>query len=186
MLACQRICRRSIFSFLPRPPFLGGGGSTRIHAKRHGERALLGYSPEQLFDVVIDVDSYAEFIPWCSGSKILKRNPDNTMNAELKIGFKPFEERYTSHISYARPRVVYVNVQEGRLFHHLKTEWVFSEGPKPNSCDLNFSVDFAFASVLHQRVAEMFFHEVSSTMTSAFEKRCRAVYGKPSLTMRTL
>jgi ribosome-associated toxin RatA of RatAB toxin-antitoxin module len=179
----QTVLRRQIFSFLPRP------FAPRIIGKQHAERVLLGYSRQKLFDVVIDINSYSEFLPWCTASHVLKQRQDNTLDAELRIGFKPFEERYVSHVAFRPHEYVQVQVREGRLFHHLHTTWSFADvkGNAANDAtELSFVVDFSFANALHQKVAEMFFREVASTMVSAFEKRCRQIYGRPSRPMTRL
>ena len=57
----------------------------------------LSVSPQQLFDVVADVDRYKEFLPFCTDSRVIKRS-DKELKAELAVGFRFLEERYTSII----------------------------------------------------------------------------------------
>lgn len=52
------------------------------------------YSPEQLYEVVAQVQHYHQFVPWCVGSNVLRRSPDNSyLEAELQIGFQMISER---------------------------------------------------------------------------------------------
>ena len=54
------------------------------------------------------------------------------------------------------------HVYDSTLFDHLDSTWRFQEGPVPNSCWLDFNVDFAFKSPLYRHIALVFFDEVSS------------------------
>ena len=75
------------------------------------------YTPEQLFDVVADVDRYSEFLPWCLRSQVLWRRGggegegSGRMEAELEIGFNVLREKYKSHITMKRPD--FIQVGEG-------------------------------------------------------------------------
>lgn len=69
---------------------------------------LSRYSPEQLFNVVSAVDMYEEFLPWCRRSRIVKRNSDQSFDAELQIGFKFFLESYLSRVEIEKPKRIKV------------------------------------------------------------------------------
>ena len=51
------------------------------------------YSPDQLFEVVADVEDYGKFVPWCQQSVIVQRYAPHRFDAELEVGFKVFVER---------------------------------------------------------------------------------------------
>ena len=51
------------------------------------------YSPEQLFEVVADVEDYHNFVPWCQRSVVVTRHRSGRFDAELEVGFKVFVER---------------------------------------------------------------------------------------------
>lgn len=161
---------------------------TKLIGKSHKERIVIGYSDSQLFDVVVNVAEYHMFLPWCCDSRIARRTvAEQSLEAELSIGFKPFCEKYTSLVTYSKPHYVNAVVKDGSLFHHLKTNWTFMPGPTAaNTCEVLFTVDFAFASGLHQSMAEIFFKEVAVSMVQAFENRCRQLYGAPVQPMRRI
>ncbi len=71
----------------------------------HAERRLLPYAPEQLFDLVADVERYPEFLPWCLGARIRERK-GNEIVADLLIGFKMVRERFTSRVVLDRPDAI--------------------------------------------------------------------------------
>lgn len=54
---------------------------------------LCRYTPEQVYDVVANVEEYKEFVPWCVRSVVLSRPGPNRMEAELEVGFQMFSER---------------------------------------------------------------------------------------------
>lgn len=155
----------------------GDGEEGGVLSKVYEERIVLGYSPEQLFDVVAAVDLYHGFVPWCQRSDIVRHHPDGSFDAELEIGFKFLVESYVSHVELKRPKLVKTTVSESSLFDHLINTWEFKPGPVPGSCDLYFLVDFKFQSPLYRQVASMFFKEVVSRLVGSFSDRCRLIYG---------
>ncbi|CAL9225828.1 unnamed protein product [Arabidopsis halleri] len=167
-------------SLLQRRHFLGcgdgeeGGGEL---SKIYEERRVLGYSPEQLFNVVAAVDLYHGFVPWCQRSEVLKEYPDGSFDAELEIGFKFLVESYISHVESERPKWIKTTARDTGLFDHLINLWQFKPGPIPGTCDLHFHVDFKFNSPLYRQVASMFLKEVATRLVGAFSDRCRLVYG---------
>ncbi|XVF39934.1 hypothetical protein PTKIN_Ptkin01aG0072500 [Pterospermum kingtungense] len=164
---------------LPKRRFLGCGDGEEggVLSKVYEERIVMGYSPEQLFDVVAAVDLYQGFVPWCQRSDIIKRYPDGSFDAELEIGFKFLVESYVSHVELSRPKFVKSTASDSTLFDHLINIWEFSPGPVPGTCNLYFLVDFKFQSPLYRQVATMFFKEVVSRLVSSFSERCRLIYG---------
>ncbi|XP_021651786.2 uncharacterized protein LOC110643633 [Hevea brasiliensis] len=159
--------------------FLGRGDGQEggVLSNVYEERRVLGYSPEQLFDVVAAVDLYDGFVPWCQRSEILRCHPDGSFDAELEIGFKFLVESYVSHVELNRPKSVKTTVSESTLFDHLINIWEFNPRPVPGTCELFFLVDFKFQSPLYRQVASMFFKEVVSRLVGSFNKRCRLIYG---------
>lgn len=158
--------------------FLGcGDGDEGMLSKVHEERRVLGYSPEQLFNVVAAVDMYEDFLPWCQRSEIIRRFPDGSFDAELQIGFKFLVESYMSHVTLNKPKLVKTTSSESNLFDHLINIWEFNPGPVPGSSNVYFLVDFKFKSPLYGQVANMFFKEVVSRLVSSFTDRCRLIYG---------
>ncbi len=139
----------------------------------HAERRLLPYTPEQLFDLVADVERYPEFLPWCLGARIRERT-DTMVLADLIIGFKMVRERFTSRVMLYPKDTIDVTYEEGP-FRYLNNHWGFhaAEG----GCDLEFFVDFEFKSRMLQKIIEMLFNEAVRRMVASFEGRAKALYG---------
>ena len=142
----------------------------------YADRKLVGYSPEQLFDLVADVGRYPEFLPWCVGAQVISRT-DTELLADLTIGFGPFRERFTSRVTLDRPAKIQVRYENGP-FRYLNNQWVFI--PDPHGVQVDFWVDFEFRSRLLQKAIGVVFNEAVRRMVGAFLKRAREIYGVPN------
>ncbi|CAB3403154.1 unnamed protein product [Caenorhabditis bovis] len=127
----------------------------------YSEKRLIGFSREEMFEVVSNVERYHEFIPWCRSSTV-ERPTGNSQIATLEIGFPPFSEKYKSKVLYIKPSVV-----------HGK------EGFE-RSCQLHYDLTFEFQSEFHSRIAHLFFDKVVKTMVSAFLNRAAHEFGPPT------
>ncbi|HTS94639.1 MAG TPA: type II toxin-antitoxin system RatA family toxin [Stellaceae bacterium] len=143
----------------------------------HAERRKLPYTAEQLFDLVADIERYPEFLPWCVGARIRERK-DDTIIADLLIGFRMIRERFTSKVVLDRPRRIDVAYSEGP-FKYLQNRWIF-EPQEDGGCIIDFHVDFEFRSRVLQKIIEVLFNEAIRRMVSAFEGRARKLYGDPA------
>lgn len=149
----------------------------------HSEKRFLPYTPEQIFDLVVDVERYPEFLPWCVGARIRSRE-DNEIIADLMIGIKFIRERYTSRVSYQRPGRVDVAYEHGGPFKHLTNRWILS--PVEGGCEVDFFLDFEFRSRTLQRLIGLLFQEAVRRMVGAFESRAKHLYGAPPLSKPSL
>lgn len=142
----------------------------------HKEKRVLPYTSDQLYQLVVDIERYPEFLPWCLGARI-KTHQENLIVADLIIGFKMFRERFTSRVvPDAAAQRIDVTYAEGP-FKYLENHWVFVDHPQ--GCEIDFYVDFEFRSKLLQKVIEGLFHEAVRRMVAAFETRARDLYGLP-------
>ncbi len=121
---------------------------------RHSETRVLPYTPEQLFALVAEVERYPEFLPWCKAVRILERK-DGIIKADLIIGYKMFQEKFTSVVTLDPPRAISVEYMSGPL-SHLTNEWMFKPSGK-GSCELGFNVAFDFQSPILAAAMEMYF-----------------------------
>lgn len=138
----------------------------------HAERRFLPFRPDQLFDLVADVERYPEFLPWCMAVRIRERG-ENMLVADLVIGFRMVRERFTSRVTLSPPERIDVEYTEGPL-RHLNNHWIFE--PAPNGCIIDFYVDFEFRSRVLQKLIGTLFNEAVKRMVAAFESRARKLY----------
>lgn len=140
----------------------------------HSEKRTLPFRPEQLYDLVVDVERYPEFLPWCVAARILTRT-DGEMTAELSIGFKGIRESFISRVKHDRAALRIDVTYENGPFRYLVNNWRFEESD--DGCLLDFYVDFAFRSRLLEALIGRLFDEAVRRMVRAFEQRARTLYG---------
>ncbi|MDP6708974.1 MAG: type II toxin-antitoxin system RatA family toxin [Alphaproteobacteria bacterium] len=141
----------------------------------HAEQRTLPYRPEQLFDLVADIERYPEFLPWCIACRVSRRQ-GNVIWGDLMVGFKVFREKFTSKVTLSAPDRIDVEYIDGP-FRYLNNHWRFIPEDGGRATTIDFYVDFEFHSRALQAVARAAFNEAVKRMVQAFEKRAREVHG---------
>lgn len=140
---------------------------------QHKETRHLPYSPEQMFDMVADVQAYEEFLPWVTAIRV-RSDSATEMVADMIVGFKGLRESFTSRVHKLRPERVHVDYLEGPL-KHLSNDWRFrSDGA--GGVFVDFEVDFAFKNKLFEMMAGQVFDKALRKMIGAFEARAAELY----------
>jgi coenzyme Q-binding protein COQ10 len=140
---------------------------------KHIEKCVLNHTPQNLFNLVSDVNRYPEFLPWCLGARV-KNFFKNEFDADLIIGFKIYKEVYSSQILLDPSNYkITVNYKDGP-FDYLYNYWIFKENS--HGCEVEFMVEFKFKSIFLQTVMESLFSESVKRMVRAFEKRANSLY----------
>ncbi len=140
---------------------------------QHAEKRFLPYSAEQMFDLVAEIERYPEFLPWCVGARILRRDGDVVM-ADVIVGFKMLRETFTSKVTLNRPEHIEVEYQKGP-FKHLENNWRFES--REGGCEIGFFIDFEFRSRILKNIMGPLFGEAVHRMVGAFETRAKNIYG---------
>ena len=140
----------------------------------HAEKRLLPYSPAQLYGLVIDIERYPDFLPWCLAARLRKRE-ERQIVADLVIGFKMVRERFTSRVAFDPvSQRIDVTYTDGP-FRYLNNHWRFEAHPE--GCEIDFYVDFEFRSKILRKMIEPLFNEAVRRMVAAFEGRANELYG---------
>lgn len=148
----------------------------------HSETRAMPYRSGQMYDLVADVARYPEFLPWMSAARIRARRPgtggSEVMDVDLVISFKVFRERFGSRVTL-RPADMRIDTEylDGP-FRHLRSYWGFRD-LDGGRCEVSFFVDFAFRSVVLQKLIGVVFDEAMHRVVRAFEDRAKALYGRP-------
>lgn len=139
----------------------------------------VSYTPEQMFALVADVERYPEFLPLCTGLRILRREADEegreVLVARMSVGYKTFAEEFVSRVTLdpARNRIV-VEYVDGP-FSHLTNRWTFTANGA--GCDVQFYINYAFRSRILAALVGGMFERAFHKFTEAFEARARTIYG---------
>jgi len=136
--------------------------------------ALIKYSAQQMFQIVDDIEAYPEFLPWCSGSKILKRE-DDIVEAELQISKAGFNKSFATRNRSDGHGKLFMSLLDGP-FSSLDGVWDFMplrEDASKISLDLEFEMHGKFASLAFGAV----FNQICNTMVKSFTDRAKQVYG---------
>ncbi|KPP66990.1 coenzyme Q-binding protein COQ10A, mitochondrial-like [Scleropages formosus] len=94
--------------------------------KEYSERRIIGYSMQEMYDVVSNVDDYKLFVPWCKKSQTIMKRSGHA-RAQLEVGFPPVMERYTSMITNVRPHLVKISFEFRSLLHSQLATMFFDE-----------------------------------------------------------
>ncbi len=144
----------------------------------HAEKRNLPYTPEQLFELVSQVERYPEFLPWCLASRITRReslaNGTSVFYADLIIGYKMVREKFGSKVTLNAPDHVHVEYLSGPM-KHLSNHWRFIR-EADGSCTIDFFVDFEFKNPFFQNLMGIFFEKAVGKMVAAFEDRAASLY----------
>ncbi len=144
----------------------------------HSETRTLPFTADQMYELVADVASYPEFLPWTAAARIKSREDQGDVEiviADLVISFKVFRERFTSKVTLAREaRRIDTEYLDGPI-KHLESVWQFVD--VEGGCEVAFEVDFEFKSRLLQGAAGLFFNEAMQRVVRAFEARAHDLYG---------
>lgn len=139
---------------------------------------ILPYDPKDLFDLVLDVESYPQFIPWCAAAKIISEN-HNIAVAELTIKIKGFLDKYQSKIM---PKIIdrqsYIIEVEAISgpFKYLRNSWKFTH--EEGGARVEFFIDFSVKLSMVDILVSLFFTEATKKMIDAFEKRAENILTK--------
>lgn len=136
---------------------------------------------QKLFELVMDVDSYSEFLPFCTHAKVTSKT-ESQMEADLQISFAGMNESYSSLIiptfneEYGMINVTAINGP----FQHLVNIWKFIPVGASETM-VEFTLDFELKSFLLSKIIDVFLQDTHHKILNAFEKRAREKYGKQNI-----
>ena len=131
---------------------------------------IVDHNAKKLFEIVLDIESYPYFIPWCSAMKVHSKSK-NEIYADMIVWYKYFmPQKFGSHVQFDKNKLnINTTYIEGPL-KDLKTYWVF-ESLNHKKTLINFTVEFEFKRFFHQKIAETFFPLIEKRMIESFKIR---------------
>ena len=137
----------------------------------HRVTRILPYAPEQLANLVADVEAYPAFVPWITSMRIWNKRDEapgvRLLDAEAGVGFAFLTERFST---WVRHDIHSPKVEVGLIrgpFKHLKNRWEFH--PHPEGTRLEFSIDFAFKSRMLDMMLQANFDRAVDKLIGCFE-----------------
>lgn len=170
-----------------------------IQIRRH---ALIRYTPEQMFDLVNDVEAYPTRFPWCAAAEIIEREGDSVIVARLDLRFAGLTQSFTTRNSAQAPDRLHMHLVEGPL-RSLEGEFTFDAlgGPSSGSashllpqagqgkseqraaanslsgCKISLALDFEYAGFLAGAALRLGFQGLANRMVDDFCRAAVKVYG---------
>jgi ribosome-associated toxin RatA of RatAB toxin-antitoxin module len=144
--------------------------------------AIVPYPAEAMFALVADVEAYPEFLPGCTASSVLSREPGGLV-ASLSLAKGPFSSTFTTRNTLEPPRRLTMELVDGP-FSSLHGEWNIAPlagppgaGHATQGCRIDLRVRFQFAGTARDLLLGPAFELTCSGLVDAFVERARTVYG---------
>jgi coenzyme Q-binding protein COQ10 len=135
-------------------------------------KKIISCSKKNLIDMVLDIEQYPQFIPWCLEGKICEKKNSKDyieIKADLKVGKRFINETYSSLVLYSKKKdLITVTSIKGPL-KYLKNEWKFKE--INHKTQLDFSIDFELQNKFLNMIMKNYFNFGLNKITDAFEQR---------------
>lgn len=138
------------------------------------ETRNINCSAEKMFDVVMDIEAYPQFLPWVADSTILSME-EGELTAELVADLAGSRHHFKTIDRFVPGKLVEIRLLDGP-FRFLESVWTF-EVVNKDSCRVHFSIEFEFRSMMLDIVASPIFSTACQSMVHAFEKRALELKG---------
>ena len=140
-------------------------------------KRLIECNKDQLIDLVLDIEKYPEFVPFCLGSQVYEKNKEGNLTliiADLTIGKGPFKDTYKSDVKFDKENSTINVTNIGGPLNHLENNWKFieTEGGTEISFDIDFEIENKFLNVLMSKSFEFGLNRIAD----AFQKRAEIFY----------
>ncbi len=135
---------------------------------------FLGYSAEQMFDLVAKVEDYPKFLPWCGGVDVRERG-ENHVVASVGINFHGVKQHFTTSNTNIPSSEIRMKLVDGP-FKTLDGTWTF-KALREDACKVELDLHYEFSSKLLEQVIGSVFGMIANSMVDSFCKRAETVYG---------
>ena len=136
-------------------------------------------SKKDLIDLVLNIEEYPKFIPYCLNAHIYKDESVGNfqyIEADLTIGKGPFKDTYKSDVKFNKKEsIIYVKNIEGPL-KYLENKWKFDQ--KENFTEVTFDLDFELKNKLLNIFMNKSFKYGLDKIADAFQNRAEKLFNK--------
>ncbi len=151
--------------------------------KQVRKSVLLWYAPHELYQLVVDVEKYPEFLPWCERAEVLSRDA-RSQTARLHLAYAGVRQAFTTKNVQVPDKSVHVGLVDGP-FSSLDGHWQFTGLPLPSgqgatgidACKIEFELRYQFANAVLELAISPVFDRIADTMVDSFVRRAEQVYG---------
>ena len=142
--------------------------------KEIARSAIVEHTPEQMYGLVDDIESYPRFLPWCQDARV--EEIAGRKRATLTAGMAAVRQSFTTENENQPGRTIEMRLVEGP-FRLFTATWRFA--PLVSlGCHVEFALRYEFASRVLGRVLEPLFDKIAHTMVDAFTRRADELYGQ--------
>lgn len=136
--------------------------------------ALVPYTTQEMFALVSDVDSYPEFLPWCSAAQTLSREDDH-VEARIEFHVGALKKSFTTRNHHLEHTAIEMQLLEGP-FSELEGCWEFVP-LGTDGCRISLKLQYDFSSKVVRLAIAPVFGRIANSLVAAFQKRAAEVYG---------
>ena len=140
-------------------------------------KRIIEYKKNQLIDLVLDIEKYPEFVPFCLDARIYEKNNKEdilSIIADLTIGKGPFKDTYKSDVKFNKKNSTINVTNIGGPLNHLKNTWHFKE--HQNGAEILFDIDFEIENKFLNIVMTKSFQFGLDRIADAFQKRAEELF----------
>jgi ribosome-associated toxin RatA of RatAB toxin-antitoxin module len=135
--------------------------------------ALVKFSAQRMFQLVDDIESYPEFLPWCTGSRIISRSAE-IVEAELQISKGGFHKSFATRNTTDGGGRIHLSLINGP-FSFLEGSWAFMP-LREDASKISLELEFEMAGKLANLAFGAVFNQICNTMVGSFTQRAKQVY----------
>ena len=140
-------------------------------------KRLIECSKDQLVDLVLDIEKYPEFVPFCLDAHVYEKNKEGDLIliiADLTIGKGPFKDTYKSDVKFNKKDSLIKVTNIGGPLNHLENTWHFKE--QENGTEISFDIDFEIENKFLNIVMTKSFQFGLDKIADAFQKRAEELF----------
>lgn len=135
--------------------------------------ALVAHSAKRMFDLVYDVGSYPQFLPWCQGSEVLLET-DEKICGRIEVSRLGIHQTFSTCNLFERDRRMDIALMDGP-FRKLHGGWRFTP-LREDACKVELELEFEFSGRLIDKAFGAVFDQIANSLVDAFCKRADAAY----------